>query len=247
MPRASSPSAGFADKTAPVDGSGSSALDPPSNGFGNGVAKGWTERANLRFNEHAQKGFVSSPPPPGEPLLLVFGGATVNDMLRNWALHARELKMGYTVACMDQAVRPCSLLPAPCSLLPVPSHVWTRRCVSLSLARALHTCVTARRCSRLPALRALASRATSPVLHTASLLTPARAARPRLARHVSSAAHGLTAHACPRCASSPRAPRPQALHTLHLSPAQLFDTASAHSIPASIMADTSTAGVVTTR
>ena len=37
----------------------------------------------------------------GEPLLLVFGGASVTDMLKNWALHAREVGMLYTVACMD--------------------------------------------------------------------------------------------------------------------------------------------------
>ena len=59
-------------------------------------------RAALKFNAQAERGFVASPPPAGEPLLLVFGGASVTDMLKNWALHVRELGMGYAVACMDQ-------------------------------------------------------------------------------------------------------------------------------------------------
>ena len=92
----------FAESTPKVPGSGAKALDAPPNGWGRGVAPGWQARANLRFNEQAARGFVASPPPPGEPLLLVFGGASVTDMLRNWALHAKELQMGYTVACMDQ-------------------------------------------------------------------------------------------------------------------------------------------------
>eukprot|EP00967_Tisochrysis_lutea_P015199 scaffold17111_cov36-Tisochrysis_lutea.AAC.4 len=31
----------------------------------------------------------------GQPLLLVFGGASVNDMLRNWALHVQKLQVCY--------------------------------------------------------------------------------------------------------------------------------------------------------
>ena len=92
----------FPNEASSAPGAGSGALAAPVNGWGMGVSKGWQERANLRFNEPAKAGFVASPPPPGEPLLLVFGGASVTDMLRNWALHARELGMGYTVACMDQ-------------------------------------------------------------------------------------------------------------------------------------------------
>ena len=48
-----------------------------SNGWGMGVAADWTSRANLKFNAPAEAGFVASPPPPGDPLLLVFGGASV--------------------------------------------------------------------------------------------------------------------------------------------------------------------------
>ena len=83
-------------------GAGADARAPPANGWGAGVAAGWPERSALKFNEPASEGFARSPPPPGEPLLLVFGGASVNDMLRNWAIHARRLGMGYVVACMDQ-------------------------------------------------------------------------------------------------------------------------------------------------
>lgn len=82
-------------------GAGKGALAPPHNGWGFGVAEGWQRRSSLKFNEPASTMFAAPPPPIGEPLLLVFGGASVTDMLRNWALHARELQMRYAVACMD--------------------------------------------------------------------------------------------------------------------------------------------------
>jgi len=40
----------------------------------------------------------------GEPLLLVFGGASVNDMLLNWATHVTKLQLSFVVACMDDAL-----------------------------------------------------------------------------------------------------------------------------------------------
>ena len=94
----------FASSTSKAPGAGGDALQPPTNGWGNGVSDGWLGRSNLRVNPTAESGFVSSPPPAGEPLILVFGGASVTDMLRNWAIHAKELGMGYTVACMDDGL-----------------------------------------------------------------------------------------------------------------------------------------------
>ncbi len=88
-------------RTEGADGVGVAALRPPPNGWGEGVANGWMDKSGLKFNAAAQAAFGRPPPPPGEPLLLVFGGASVTDMLRNWALHVRKLKMGYAVACMD--------------------------------------------------------------------------------------------------------------------------------------------------
>ena len=71
-------------------------MKQPVNGWGAGVAEGWQARSALRFNGEATKGFASSPPPVGEPLLLVFGGASVTDMLSNWAIHARKVGIGST-------------------------------------------------------------------------------------------------------------------------------------------------------
>ena len=34
--------------------------------------------------------------------MLVFGGASVNEMLRNWAIHVQRLQVPYAVACMDE-------------------------------------------------------------------------------------------------------------------------------------------------
>ena len=85
----------------PGDGGPNPLAEPPG-GWGTGAQQGWQKRSGLQLNEAAQKLFSQAPPPAGEPLLLVFGGATVNDMLRNWADHAREnTGMLYCVACMD--------------------------------------------------------------------------------------------------------------------------------------------------
>lgn len=81
---------------------GKDPLAEPPNGWGNGAGPGWQQRSGLQFNDAALTAFAEPARPAGEPLLLVFGGATVNDMLRNWALHARKnTGMLYAVACMD--------------------------------------------------------------------------------------------------------------------------------------------------
>ena len=89
-----------------VGGSGrdDEVLRPPVLGWQMGVDPEWQSRSALRFNEAARRAFASPPPPQGEPLMLVFGGASVSDMLKNWAGHARVLGMGYAVACMDAAL-----------------------------------------------------------------------------------------------------------------------------------------------
>jgi len=78
------------------------ALHEPPNGWGMGVHPEWRERSSLRFNEAAKTSFSSLSLEAGQPLLLVFGGASVNDMLRNWAIHVQRLKLPYAVACMDE-------------------------------------------------------------------------------------------------------------------------------------------------
>ena len=65
-------------------------------------------KLTLRFNAPAAAAFPTLRLEPGEPLLLVFGGASVNDMLKNWVLHVQKLKMPFVVACMDE-----SLLSSP--------------------------------------------------------------------------------------------------------------------------------------
>jgi len=83
-------------------------LQAPPNGWGLGPAPGWIEGSPLRFNSVAIKAFAAGGSyegmPPGQPLLLVFGGASVNDMLRNWALHVQKLALPYIVTCMDESL-----------------------------------------------------------------------------------------------------------------------------------------------
>jgi hypothetical protein len=69
-----------------------------------GVQAGWMERAALRFNGAARESFASLQLEAGEPLLLVFGGASVSDMLLNWALHVQQLRIAHVVACMDSSL-----------------------------------------------------------------------------------------------------------------------------------------------
>lgn len=83
-------------------------LQAPPNGWGLGPAPGWMEGSPLRFNSVARKAFAAGGSyegmPPGQPLLLVFGGASVNDKLRNWALHVQRLALPYVVTCMDESL-----------------------------------------------------------------------------------------------------------------------------------------------
>ena len=79
-------------------------LPTPARGWGNGVADDWMGRSTLRFNGAAQRQFGSLRLAAGEPLLLVFGGASVSDMLRNWAIHVQKLTLPFAVACMDVAL-----------------------------------------------------------------------------------------------------------------------------------------------
>ena len=78
----------------------------PALGWGAGAGAGgsWMAQSALRFNVPATSAFTSLQLPPGEPLLLVFGGASVNDMLKNWVLHVRKLQMPFVVACMDESL-----------------------------------------------------------------------------------------------------------------------------------------------
>ena len=64
--------------------------------------RGW--RAASSFNAASARVFATLELRPAEPLLLVFGGASAGDMLRNWVLHARRLGMTFVVACMDEAL-----------------------------------------------------------------------------------------------------------------------------------------------
>jgi hypothetical protein len=50
----------------------------------------------LRFNG-AARDLAQRPLPAGQPLLLVFGGASVSAMLRNWVEHVRRLDMPFVV------------------------------------------------------------------------------------------------------------------------------------------------------
>ena len=61
-------------------------------------------KSTLRFNGAAQRQFGALRLAAGEPLLLVFGGASVSDMLRNWAIHVQKLSLPFAVACMDTAL-----------------------------------------------------------------------------------------------------------------------------------------------
>ena len=78
----------------------------PALGWGGGVPAGgaWMANSTLRFNAPAAAAFPTLRLEPGEPLLLVFGGASVNDMLKNWVLHVQKLKMPFVVACMDESL-----------------------------------------------------------------------------------------------------------------------------------------------
>ena len=61
------------------------------------------------------------PPPVGEPMLLA--AEPVNDMLRNWAIHARKIGMLYTVACMTRS----SSTPPPSRPFPLSSCATRQR------------------------------------------------------------------------------------------------------------------------
>ena len=80
----------------------------PMLGWGAGVTSGgaWMARTALRFNAPAQQAFPKLQLPPAEPLLLVFGGASVTEMLKNWVMHVKRINGGaglpYVVACMDE-------------------------------------------------------------------------------------------------------------------------------------------------
>ena len=87
-------------QTAPADDT----LPTPARRWGNGVADDWMGRSTLRFNGAAQRQFGALRLAAGEPLLLVFGGASVSDMLRNWAIHVQKLSLPFAVACMDVAL-----------------------------------------------------------------------------------------------------------------------------------------------
>ena len=79
----------------------------PHLGWGAGIQSGgaWMARTRLRFNQPAQDQFKTLQLAPGEPLLLVFGGASVSDMLKNWVLHVRRIpNLPYVVACMDETL-----------------------------------------------------------------------------------------------------------------------------------------------
>ena len=64
---------------------------------------------------------------PGEPLFLTFATASVDELLNNWVLHVRKLKLPALVAAMDFSVEP----PPPSTasqLLPPPlprAHTYT--------------------------------------------------------------------------------------------------------------------------
>ena len=75
----------------------------PPQGWGQGPSRGraWMARTSLAFNGPALKLFSNLELQPGEALMLVFGGAAVSDMLKNWALHVRRLDMAFVVAAMD--------------------------------------------------------------------------------------------------------------------------------------------------
>ena len=79
-------------------------LRKPPNGWGMGASPDWIGRASLRFNGAAKRAFGALRLEVGQPLLLVFGGASVNDMLRNWAIHVQKLQLPYAVACMDSSL-----------------------------------------------------------------------------------------------------------------------------------------------
>ena len=94
---------------APSDGRSTSGVHhplAPSHGWGAGVLPGgaWMAASNLRFNKPATAMFESLVLSQREPLLIVFGGASVTDMLRNWAQHVQRLGMPFTVACMDETL-----------------------------------------------------------------------------------------------------------------------------------------------
>ena len=53
--------------------------------------------------------------------MLVFGGASVNEMLRNWAIHVQRLQVPYAVACMDESPSP-NPNPSPNRTAPSPNR-----------------------------------------------------------------------------------------------------------------------------
>jgi len=92
----------------PTQTTASPAVVAPAKGWGLGPADGWMKQSPLRFNAIAIRAFapggIYHSLPPGQPLLLVFGGASVNDMMRNWALHVQKLQLPYIVTCMDETL-----------------------------------------------------------------------------------------------------------------------------------------------
>ena len=77
-------------------GGGGVDLPTPVNGWGQGPTAGWMASSALRFNG-AARDLAQRPLPAGQPLLLVFGGASVSAMLRNWVEHVRRLDMPFVV------------------------------------------------------------------------------------------------------------------------------------------------------
>ena len=64
----------------------------------------WMHRSGLRFNHAGLVKFSVMEPQPGDLLLVVFGGASVSEMLRNWEYHVRRQRITYVVACMDESL-----------------------------------------------------------------------------------------------------------------------------------------------
>ena len=67
--------------------------------------------------------------------MLVFGGASVTDMLRNWALHVQKLAVPYVVTCMDEK------LFALADRYPTPTSYPTQTYLTLT-SHLLHTHLT---------------------------------------------------------------------------------------------------------
>ena len=92
---------------APSAAGATPAQSPPEVVWGAGVPPNgsWMASSPLRFSRAAVSSFRWLQLAAGEPLLLVFGGASVNDMLGNWVRHVQRLpSLAFVVACMDVQV-----------------------------------------------------------------------------------------------------------------------------------------------